>query len=260
MRLALHLCDTQNWMRVFTLTLALLLFVPLQSRQANTPALTGSESLQYAVEWRLVRAGTVRLEIKDSSSGREARLQVRSTGIVSMLFPLDDLYVAQLGKDLCAVGSLLTAKEGTRLRETKVAYNSQRRKATYLERDLIKNTEVLAREIDTPACVHDIVGSLYFMRTLDLPVGRSMNVAVSDGKKSVMARVEAQKRETVTTPAGKFNAVRYEAFLFNNILFGRSGVLYFWLTDDDRRLPVQIQVRLQFYIGTITLQLEKIES
>ena len=247
-------------MRAFSLTLALLLFVPSQSRQANTPGLAASESLQYAVEWRLVRAGTVRLEIKDFGGGREARLQVRSTGLVSMLFPLDNLYVAQLNKDLCAIGSMLTAKEGSRSRETKVVYNSQRRKAYYLERDIKKNTEVLVREIDTPACVHDVVGGLYFMRTLSVPVGRSVDVAVSDGKKSVMARVEAQKRETVTTPAGKFNAVRYEVFLFNNVLFGRSGVLYVWLTDDDRRLPVQIQVRLQFYIGTITLQLEKIES
>ena len=241
-----------------TLTLAVLLLAPSQSRLANTPALTGSESLQYAAEWRLVRAATVHLQSKDSGGGREARLQVQSLGLVSMLFPLDDLYVAQLGKDLCAVSTMLTSKEGSRFRETKVTYNSQRRKASYLERDVKKNTVVLAREIDTPACVHDIVGGLYFMRTLNIPVGRSVEVPVSDGKKSVMARVEAQKREAVTTPAGKFNAVRYEAFLFNGALFGRSGVLYVWLTDDDRRLPVQIQVRLQFYIGTITLQLEKI--
>jgi hypothetical protein len=247
-------------MRFFSLTLALLLFLPSQSRQANSPALTGSESLQYAAEWRLVRAGTVKLEIKDGVAGREMRLQVRSTGLVSMLFPLDDLYVAHLGKDLCAVGTLLTSKEGPRFRETKVTYNSQRRKASYLERDVKKNTDVLVREIDTPACVHDIVGGLYLMRTLNIPVGRSMDVPVSDGKKSVMARVEAQKRETITTPAGKFSTVRHEAFLFNGVLFGRSGVLYVWLTDDDRRLPVQIQVRLQFYIGTITLQLEKIGS
>jgi hypothetical protein len=236
----------------------LLLLLPSQSRQENGPALAGSESLQYSAEWRLIRAATVQLQVKDSGGGREARLQLRSTGLVSTFFPLDDLYVSQLGKDLCAVGTMLTAKEGSRSRETKVTYNAQRRKASYLERDLKKNSVVLAREIDTPACVHDVVGSLYFMRTLNLPVGRSMDVAVSDGKKSVMARVEAQKRETVITPAGKFNAVRYEAFLFNNVLFGRSGVLYFWLSDDDRRLPVQIQVRLQFYIGTITLQLEKI--
>jgi hypothetical protein len=35
--------------------------------------------------------------------------------------------------------------------------------------------------------------------------------------------------------------------------------MFLWLTDDARMMPVQIQIRLQFLIGTITLQLEKEE-
>ena len=65
------------------------------------------------------------------------------------------------------------------------------------------------------------------------------------------------EHEQVKTPAGAFKTVRYEAFLFNNVIYSRSGRVYIWLTDDARRLPVQIQVRLQVHIGTITLQLEK---
>jgi hypothetical protein len=51
--------------------------------------------------------------------------------------------------------------------------------------------------------------------------------------------------------------IRYEAFLFDNILFRRSGHLHIWLTDDERRLPVQLQVKMNVAIGTITLRLEK---
>jgi len=240
--------------------MVLLLLTPCQSRQANPPAFAGGEQLHFKAEWRLVRAGDVTLGLKNDGDGREARLQLRSTGLVSMLFPLDDLYLAQLNEDLCAVSTMLTAKEGSRSRETKVTFDSERGKASYLERDLKKNTTVASLETDVPPCVHDVVGGLYFLRTMDIPVGKSADVAVSDGKKSVMARVDAQKRETINTPAGRFSTVRYEAFLFNNVLFRRPGVLQFWLTDDERRLPVQIQVRLKFYIGTITLQLEKIEA
>jgi hypothetical protein len=35
--------------------------------------------------------------------------------------------------------------------------------------------------------------------------------------------------------------------------------MYVWVSDDARRLPVQLRVRMQFLIGTITLQLEKEE-
>jgi hypothetical protein len=101
---------------------------------------------------------------------------------------------------------------------------------------------------------------LYSLRTLNLQPGQTTQVAVSDGKKSVLARVEAQQREDIKTPAGSFKTIRYEAFLFNDVLYRRYGHLYIWLTDDARKLPVQIRVRLQFAIGTITLQLDKEEK
>jgi hypothetical protein len=44
------------------------------------------------------------------------------------------------------------------------------------------------------------------------------------------------------------------------VIYRRSGRTYIWLTNDRRRLPVQIQVHLQLAIGTITLQLEKEET
>jgi len=91
-------------------------------------------------------------------------------------------------------------------------------------------------------------------------LGRAIEIPVSDGKKTVSAKVQAQQREQIKVPAGTFQTVRYEAFLFNGMLYRRPGHLYVWLTDDARKLPVRIQVRLQFTIGTITLQLEKEEK
>ena len=48
-------------------------------------------------------------------------------------------------------------------------------------------------------------------------------------------------------------------FLFDNVIYKRSAHVHIWLTDDNVRMPVQIQVRLQFAIGTITLRLAKEE-
>jgi hypothetical protein len=100
---------------------------------------------------------------------------------------------------------------------------------------------------------------LYVIRTLALEPGQATQVPVSDGKKSVMVKVEAQQREDIKVPAGSFKTVRYEVGLFNNVLYRRSARLNVWLTDDQRKLPVQIRVRLPFTIGTLTLQMEKHE-
>ena len=102
-------------------------------------------------------------------------------------------------------------------------------------------------------------GGLFFIRTLNLEPGQSTQIPVSDGKKSVMVKVEAQAREDVKTPLGTFKTIRYEVYLFDGVLYKRSAHVNLWISDDRRRLPVQIRVRMTFTIGTINLQLEKYE-
>jgi hypothetical protein len=128
-----------------------------------------------------------------------------------------------------------------------------------VERDRVKNAVLESKETPIPPCVRDIVGGLYFLRTLNLEPGKSINEAVSDGKKSAVAKVEAQQREEIKTPAGTFKTVRYEIYLFNGVLYKRPAHLNVWVSDDPRKLPVQIRVRMSITVGTINLALEKIE-
>jgi hypothetical protein len=227
-------------------------------------ALPGRETLEYSIEWRLFTAGKARFHwsamAPDAKGGWQARLHLESIGVVSKLFKVNDDYSSSANEDLCATGSLLTAHEGHRHRETKVVFDGSARKASYLEKDLSTNAIVASTEIEIPPCVHDVFGALYTLRTLRLEPGQSTQIPVSDGKKSVSARVEAQAREVVKTPSGTYKTIRYEAFLFDNVLYRRSAHLYIWISEDARRLPVQIRVKMQLAIGTITLQLEKGET
>ena len=239
----------------------LLLLFASPAVAAAPGSLPARETLEYSIEWRLIAAGKARLvwsaTAHDADPGWQADLHLESTGLVSKLFKVNNDYVSNLESDLCSSGSFLRSEEGSRHKETRVTFDRTRRKADYLEKDLDKNQVLKSDEIEIPGCVHDVLAGLYDLRTMNLQVGHSTEVAVSDGKKSVMARVEAQQREDVKTPAGLFKTIRYEAFLFNDVLYRRYGHLYVWLSDDARKLPVQIRVRLQFAVGTITLQLEK---
>jgi hypothetical protein len=210
------------------------------------------------VEWRLITAGKARIRFAaEPGRGFSTSVHLESTGMISRFLKVDDEYSSELDRNLCARSSLFKTHEGSRQRETRITFDQERKKAIYLERDTVRNTVLLSREIDIPPCVTDIVGALYRMRTLNLEPGQSGKIAVSDGKKSALARVEAQRRESVKTLSGVYKTVRYEADLFNDVIYRRSGRVFIWLTDDSRRLPVQIQVKLHLAIGTITLQLDK---
>ena len=228
---------------------------PLATPQPAAPA---RETLHYNIEWRLITAGKAQVEWS-AGANTEIRLHVESVGLVSKLFKVEDDYSAYLNSSLCAQTVHLNTREGNRQRETRITFDGRARRASYLERDLVKNTTLRAKETDIPPCVHDVIGGLFYLRTLNLEPGQSTQVAVSDGKKSVTARVEAQQREDVKTPEGVFHTLRYEIYLFNGVLYQRSAHLNIWLTDDRRKVPVQIRVRMPVTIGTITLQLEKHE-
>ena len=231
---------------------------------AKAVSLPAKEVLSYTAEWRLMKAGRIRLEVEvpagERSSGWQTRLQLESAGLVSAIYKVDNLYTSSLSEDLCAVSSLLNAHEGSRRRETRVTFDRERKIASYLERDLVKDAVVLEKEIDIPGCVHDVVGGLAYLRTLRVEPGQSIQVPMSDGKKSVSAQVNSLRREQLKINNKVYKTVCFEAMLFNGVLYRRQGRLFVWLTDDERRLPVQIQARIKFPIGTITLQLEREES
>jgi hypothetical protein len=246
--------------------LKLLWLMPLAWAPMAVPqsdGLPAKETLHYNIEWRLITAGKATLDwssLPQSRAGWQVNLHVESVGLVSKLFKVEDDYTAVLNQSLCLQSAHGNIHEGSRLRETRLTIGSEGRRAAYLERDRAKNVNVLAHEIDVPPCVHDLAGGLHFLRTVPIEAGQSVQLPVTDGKKSVTVKVEAQQAEDVKTPAGTFRATRYEIHLFNGMLYNRPAHLYIWLTDDRRKLPVQIRVRMTVAIGTITLQLAKREG
>ena len=211
--------------------------------------------LNYDIEWRLIRAGTVTIEAGESSG----RVKIESAGLVSTLFKVDDTYTASYTQGFCAAGTLLDAREGKRHRQTTVTYDRDQGMAMLTERDLIKNEAGASAQTEIPRCVHEVLGAILTLRGTPLEPGQSKQVPMSNGRHSAQVRVEAQQREEVSTPAGVFKTVRYEAGLMNGVVYQRKGRAFVWLTDDEKRIPVQIRVRLSFPVGTVTLQLQKEE-
>ena len=214
-----------------------------------------TERLTYAIEWRLIHAGNM---VVDSGPTSDT-LKLESAGMVSALYKVDDIYRVQFDSSLCASSSLMNSKEGSRHRETAINFDRSRDRAFLTEKDLIKNTIVSKTDVQTPTCPHEVITALKQLRRTKVDVGQSVQIPVTDGRKSAAVKVEAQERERVITPAGAFNTVRYEINLLNGVVYSRSGRVFIWLTDDERRLPVQFRLRMNFPLGTVTLGLEKEE-
>ena len=235
---------------------------PTATTMASNPVLP-LETLHYSVDWRLIPAGTAVVSMKPNppgtNQGYTANVRLTSSGLLDKLFHVEDVYHADYETGYCALQSTLDAAEGKRHRETKITFDRTQKKASSVERDLTASGKIVkSSEVEIPPCVHDLVGGLFVLRTIHLEPGQSADVPMSDGKKFVPVKVEAQEWEEIKTKAGTFKTLRYEAFVFNNVLYPRNARLTLWVTDDARRLPVQLRVKMTFTIGTVTLSLDKI--
>ncbi len=220
------------------------------------PGGAGAETLTYEGEWRLMNAGEATIQYNPGAAG----LTIKTTGFVGSLYHVDNRYTVSFDSRFCASASFMKAEEGSKRLETRVTFNQKPGKAELIERDLKRDVVSRTNEIDVPPCVHDVIGALARLRTLRPKPGDTLQFPISDGKKSIQARIVAQQKETVKTPAGAFATQRFEAFLFNGELYRRSARLFIWLSEDARRIPVQIRIQLPFYIGTVTLKLSKEEE
>jgi hypothetical protein len=228
---------------------------PRPSRADADHAFTGGGKLIYNIEWRLIHAGTAVVD----ATGPEGRVKLESAGLVAALFKVEDNYSVRYDEPFCATSSVLDSREGKRHRETTITFDRERNRATFVERDVLNNTVLRSSQTDIPNCVYDIVGAMLSLRSAHLEPGQSTELPVSDGRRAAQVKIEAQEREPVQTPAGSFNTIRYEANLLNGVVYTRKGRVFLWLSDDERKLPVQIRLRMQFPVSTVTLQLRKEE-
>ena len=215
--------------------------------------LFGWEKLVYNVQWRLVRSGTVTIEPGLS----ESHAHLESAGLLSALFKIEDTYSVRYDANSCALSTRFDAVEGKHHRETVVTYDKNQHRASFVQRDLSNNTVMRSGDTEIPDCPHDLLAGLMLLRGNRLEPGQSTTVVVSDGRRTGNVKLEAQEREEITTPAGTFKTIRYEADIFNGVIYMRKGRAFIWTTDDADRTPVEIKLRMAFPIGTVTLDLEK---
>ena len=186
----------------------------------------------------------------------ETKLNLESSGLVTRLYKVTDSYKVTSNDKFCGANTFLDAQEGKRHSITRLTFENTRHKVDYDERDLLKNASV-QKQLDIAPCTYDIAGALQVLRQGNLQPGKSATLPVTDGKKMVYAKVEAQARETINLNGRNYQAIRYEAFLFDNVLYKRKGRFLIWISDDPDRIPVQMRLQFGFPLGSVTVQLEK---
>jgi hypothetical protein len=95
---------------------------------------------------------------------------------------------------------------------------------------------------------------LYFIRTVPLSVGQTYDFPRYFKPDRNPVRVRVLRKESVKVPAGRFDAVVIQPIIKSKGIFSENGRAEIWLSDDDRRIMLQMKSNLSF--GTLNLYLK----
>jgi hypothetical protein len=103
----------------------------------------------------------------------------------------------------------------------------------------------------------DDAAFLFFVRTVPLELGKTYSYDRYFRPDRNPIQIRVLKRETMELPDGsKVPCLVLNPVIGESGLFAKRADARLWITDDARRIPVQIRSRYSF--GTVTLKLERI--
>ena len=175
--------------------------------------------------------------------------EAQSSGFFSAFYKVRDRVVSYMDRD-----GLFTWRFEKRLREGK--YRSDR----FVDYDQVDGWAVSSKKdsMRIPPCVQDILTSFYYIRTQKLVVGKSLLIDNHSDNKLYPLEVKVHKKEKVRLKAGEFDCFVVEPILRASGLFKSKGRLLIWLTDDARKIPVQMKSKI--VIGYVTAELKEMKG
>ncbi|MEW6426586.1 MAG: DUF3108 domain-containing protein [Thermodesulfobacteriota bacterium] len=214
------------------------------------------ETLTYQVRWSFVPAGEVVLErLPDAdiegAPARHYRLTARTLPYVDLFYRVRDTMDSYTDPSLSR--SLLyrkIQKEGRIDRDVTVRFDWREMTATYADHGI-----VLA-PVQLTADTLDPLAACFYLQQAGLSPGETLVRPISDGKKVVLGRATALRREKVAVPLGRFPALVVEPGLGDvGGVFekSRNARMLLWFMEGDD--PLLLRVESEVVVGSFVVEL-----
>jgi hypothetical protein len=216
------------------------------SGRAAVPWTVG-EQAQYEVRFGKLKVGRGSIEVVklDDVRGREAwHTRFRVSG-GTFFYRVDDVLESWFDtRTLASLRFVKDQEEGRSDRE--VRYEIYPERIAYKEKDGAEQPSV-AQPLDDGSF-------LFFVRTIPLVVGRTYEFDRYFKPDRNPVRIRVLRREKVRVPAGEFDAIVVQPVFKTKGIFSENGRAEVWLSDDDRRIVLQMKSSLSF--GSLNLYLK----
>ena len=225
------------------------------SGEIAVPPFGVGEKLSFEIKYGFISAGTATLGMPEivMERGYECYRIVslaESNAFFSAFFSVRDIVESYLDmRELVPRRFEKRLREGDFRAHDLVLFDHDRHVALYPKRN--------DRLVPISVGAQDVLSSLYYVRMMDLTVGRSVFIENHADKKNYPLEIKVLRKERVTVPAGRFNCIVVEPSVRGAGLFSHKGKLTVWLTDDAARVPVLMKTKV--VVGSISAVLTDVD-
>jgi hypothetical protein len=239
----------------------LLLFLCLPGFAFAAPfvAIKDGETFTYKVGFGIFgHAGDIVIAGQNDASAGQDHIRItvdtRSRGIVRGLYEFDNKAVALIDRPTARLLSVKeTGADPKRPIDNEFVIDYAKRRATYTDRVRTgRSAELALPEGGDPI---DLISALVQTRDWSLKPGEKRDVVMQFGRDFYAISLHAVGFEEVRTPMGKYKTLVLVPRMEKDPkgLFKKGGEIKVWIAQDGSRLPVKMQLKLNFGSATLSL-------
>ena len=232
-------------------TLLLIIYILTILYADDSYPFKAGEKLHYDVSFAGIKAGNAYLEvINDNESKIHNEIHIRFVAKTSFLFSSVYLIDDQIDTWL-DINDLYTKKIKRSIKQGN--YKKESETKNYYEKSISVTNK------DTTwinGFLFDPYSLFYLLRTKPLILGQTITINTFNGKKITPIQIVAKAEETINTVLGSFNCLVIKPFREGSTLLKNKGDMMIWFSNDKKRLPIQIKIKLQY--GSMLLKIKEI--
>lgn len=233
-------------------------------RPVVDPFRPGEKSV-LKIKYFNITAGDVTVETLPfvEVNGRKSyhfRVSAQTNSVFSSFYSVDDVGETFMDyEDMIPYNFAVHVKETKQLREVRAFFDWSKMQAKFWERKVTSDygVETKNREWTILPYSQNIFTSLFYLRTFQLRPGKNVQFRVADEEKNIVVTGKTLRREKLETPKGELQTLVLQPEIQIEGVFKPVGDVFFWFTDDDRKMLVRLEAKIK--IGKIIGQLEDLQ-
>ena len=223
------------------------------------------EKVELDVSYFKVSAGTLTLETHPmvEVNGKKAyhfSMRLKSSRVFSMFYSVDDFAETHLDyEELTPLSYQLHVKESKQLKEVRTFFDWKALKAHHWEKKITKeHGEEKSKKVwEIPAFSQNSLSAVFYLRNFQLIPGKKIRFHIANEGENLILTAKVIKKETLSTEVGDLKTVMVKLEFKVDGVFKTVGDVFFWFTDDKRRLLVQIESEIK--VGKIVGRLRSLK-